>query len=260
MIARWLSRAGERWCYRPGRLCAAVGVSRGVTEEIQQWFPALADRVATIPNGVDTEAFRPPTPDIRARIRRSLGLAPSRPTAVFVGSEWEGKGLRFAIDAIGLRPEWDLLVVGKGDRARYEKLAASHGAGDRVRFVPPTREILSLYQAADAFVLPSEYESFSLVAHEAAACGLPVLATRVSGVEDLIEDGVNGWFIRQQGSEIAKRLDILVDPDLRSSMGAAARETSRRYSWEAMVHAYAELYENVARDPSPASPPVRAPA
>lgn len=249
VLAGWLSRAGERWCYRPTRLGAIVGVSRGGGEEVMRWYPPLADRVTMIPNAVDHQAFRPASAEARARIRRDLGLAQERLTALFVGGEWEGKGLRFAIDGIARRPEWDLVIVGRGDRARYEKLANSLGAGDRVRFLAETPDIVSLYQAADAFLLPSDYETFSLVTHEAAACGLPLLATRVSGVEDLLEDGVNGWFIRQDASHIALCLDILAaDPSGRAIMGAAAREASTRYSWEAMALAYSELYESIARN------------
>jgi len=231
-----------------------VGVARGVGEEIRSCYPSLADRTSVIPNAVDHDEFMP-APDGRD------GSEP-RHTALFVGSEWEGKGLRFAIEAIARLPAWELTVVGDGDRARYENLARSLGAAGRVRFLAPTRDLLAQYQSADAFVLPSAYETFSLVTHEAAACGLPLLATRVSGVEELLEDGVNGWFVRQDSRDIAERLEALAaDASRRAAMGAAAREASTRYSWDGMTDAYAELYERIASDraaPSPA--PAGAPA
>jgi glycosyltransferase involved in cell wall biosynthesis len=246
-MAGWLSRLAERWCYRPQRLRAMVGVSDGVTREVRRYFPSLADRTTTVPNAVDHRTFRPAGAEERVQIRRGLGLKGAGLTALFVASEWEGKGLRFAIDGVAHRPEWSLVVVGKGDRARYERLATSMGASERVRFIAPTADILPIYQAADAFLLPSAYETFSLVTHEAAACALPLLATRVSGVEDLLEDGVNGWFIGQDGEDIARRLGALAaDVALRAGMGSAARKASTRYSWSAMAHAYAELYETVA--------------
>ncbi len=243
-VARWISGAAERWCYRPSRLGAIVGVSRGVGDEVRHWFPSLADRTVVIPNAVDRQAFHPATADRRARIRSDLGLGPDRLAALFVGSEWEGKGLRFAVDAIARRPEWDLLVVGNGDRRRYQELARARDAGDRVRFLAPANDLLPLYQAADAFLLPSAYETFSLVTHEAAACALPLLATRVSGIEDLLQDGVNGWFVRQDAADIAARLAALAaDPPLRTAMGAAAGEATAGYSWDAMARAYSDLYE-----------------
>jgi UDP-glucose:(heptosyl)LPS alpha-1,3-glucosyltransferase len=165
---------------------------------------------------------------------------------LFVGGDWQRKGLRFAIEAIAGQKEWDLLVVGSGDRSRYEDLARSLGAAGRVRLLDPTHDIVPLYQAADAFVLPSAYETFSLATHEAAACGLPLLATQVSGVEDLLEHGVNGWFISQDGSDISLRLEALADdPSRRASMGAAARASSMRYSWDSVARAYSELYARI---------------
>jgi glycosyltransferase involved in cell wall biosynthesis len=241
LMARWLSRAGERWCYRPERLRAIVGVSRGVGEEIRRCYPSLADRTAVIPNAVDHWAFTP----------ADAHAGRDRLTALFVGSEWEGKGLRFALEAIVRSPEWELQVVGRGDRARYEKLAAALGVADRVRFLPPTPNLLPHYQAADAFLLPSAYETFSLVTHEAAACGLPLLATRVGGVEDLLQDGANGWFIKADAGDIAHRLQALAaDSALRAAMGASAREASAAYSWDAMARAYANLYEKLAGTPA----------
>jgi glycosyltransferase involved in cell wall biosynthesis len=251
VAARWLSRVGESWCYRPGRLHSIVGVSRGVGNELRRCFPALADRITVIPNAVDQEAFTPAAVDPNKA---------ERLTALFVGSEWEGKGLRFAIEALARAPDWQLLILGRGDQSRYEELARSVGAVDRVRFVTPTPDILPIYQAANAFLLPSAYESFSLATHEAAACGLPLLVTQVSGVEDLLEDGTNGWFIDQDAGDIALRLQALAaDPSLRVSMGAAARVASTAYSWEEMARAYSELYERIATDRTAQSEPAGAP-
>jgi len=246
-IARWLSRAAERWCYRPRRLGALVAVSDGVAAELRRCFPSLADRVTTIPNGVDHLAFQPPDADARARVRGDLGLPPNRLMALFVGGEWGRKGLRFAIDAISRRPEWDLLVAGGGDRAWCERFAASVGVIDRVRLFGSTEDVLALYQAADAFVLPSAYEAFSLATLEAASCGLPLLATRVSGADELVQEGINGWFVRQDGGDIAARLGALAaDAQVRAGMGAAARDSSLRYSWDAVAIAYAALYQRMA--------------
>lgn len=252
LLAHAFSRFGERWCYRPTRLTTIVGVSNGVSDEIRHFFTRLADHTITIPNAVDHDAFRPASPRERARIRGDLGVEEERCIALFVGSEWERKGLGAAIDAIARRPEWDLLVVGSGDQAAYEARAASCGAAERVRFAGRTQHTVPFYQGADAFLLPSTYEAFSLALLEAASCGLPLLTTRVSGAEDLMEDGVCGWFIRQEAGDVASRLgELSADQPRRIAMGAAAREASSRYSWDATARAYAALYERIAggRDP-----------
>jgi UDP-glucose:(heptosyl)LPS alpha-1,3-glucosyltransferase len=110
-----------------------------------------------------------------------------------------------------------------------------------------------LYAAADAFVLPTAYEAFPLVALEAAASGVPLLVTAVNGVEDLLQDGHGGWFIVPEGQDIARRLNQLrSDPELARAMPARARAAAARYSWEAMVEAYLAIYQELA-------PPARSP-
>lgn len=251
VAARWLSRWAERWCYRPARVEQLVTVSRGAAEELKRCFPSLAKRTTVIPNAVDHEEFRPDPDDGREPFPEDLEPDRDRLTALFVGGDWQRKGLRFAIEAVARQSRWQLVVIGDGDRTRYEEHAASLGARDRVRFVSSSRDVVPLYQMADAFICPSAYETFSLATHEAAACGLPLLATRVSGIEDLLENGVNGWFVHADGEDIAHRLEALAsDPSLRRAMGAAAREASQRYSWDAVAREYSDLYRGFAETPT----------
>lgn len=242
-IAAHMSRAAEGWCYRARRVRRLIGVSTGVARELKHWFPEVADRVETVANGVDTDAFRPASPREAQAARETLSLPQDRRIALFVGSEWEGKGLRYALEAVARRPSWNLVVLGRGDRQRYSQLAETLGVARRLTFLEPRAEVLPVYWAADALVLPSAYETFSLVSHEGAACGLPLLVTRVSGVEDLLEEGVSGWFVARDGEDIASRLEALErDPGLRDRMGLAARRATLGYSWEAMVEGYRAIY------------------
>ena len=242
-----LSRAAERWCYRPSRARRLVGVSRGVSRELERHFPELSGRVQTIPNGLDTATFRPPSEGERGRARDELWLPRERLVALFVASEWEGKGLALALEALAQASDWSLVVLGRGDLGAYRSLARSLRVLDRVAFLEPRRDVVPVFHAADTFLLPTVYESFSLVSHEAAACGLPLLVTRVSGVDELLEDGVNGWFIEREASDIARRLRQLGhDAAARRLLGAAAREASLRFSWEAMVRGYGRVYDELA--------------
>jgi D-inositol-3-phosphate glycosyltransferase len=101
-------------------------------------------------------------------------------------------------------------------------------------------------------VLPSDYETFSLVTFEAAASGLPVLATPVSGVRELIEDGRNGFVISRDAAEIGGRLnELAADPALRARLGAAARESASLYSWARMVERHEQLYARLAAGQAP---------
>jgi glycosyltransferase involved in cell wall biosynthesis len=245
--AAHLSRMAERWCYRPGRTRHLIAVSEGVAAELRWHFPAMATSVSVIANGVDRGVFRPDKGK-RARIRSELGLRADDLVALFVSAEWEAKGLRFVLDAIGRTPDWHLVVVGDGDVVRYRRIAGRI-AGERVHFLGGKEDPSPYYAAADAFVLPSIHESFSLVTLEAAASALPLLVTRVSGVEDILIDGENGWFIERDGALIADRLGRLrVDRALCRAMGAAGRATSNRFGWERAVNAHIRLYRELSQD------------
>jgi UDP-glucose:(heptosyl)LPS alpha-1,3-glucosyltransferase len=257
-LVRRLKRLGERLCFRWSRAASFVCVSEGVAEEVRTHFPELAERVLTIHNGVDTMRFAPARHLEQARaLRASLGIDQERLVAVMVGGEWERKGLGPLIEALALAREWDLVVAGEGDRDGYRLLASSLGVGESVHWLGVKRDVEHIYALADAFVLASSYETFSLVTFEAAASGLPILATAVNGVRELIEDRRNGFVITRDPATIAERLTRLAaDPALRRRLGAAAREAALRFSWEEMVAAHDRLYGRLSRRRGSASAPV----
>lgn len=257
-----IARVCERLCFRANRAATFVCVSDGVAAELREHFPELSGRVVAIHNGVDTGAF---APGVRASeasaLRERLGLAPGQPAVewetaeatprrlvvAFVGGDWGHKGLRTVIEALAHAREWDLVVAGRGHVAPYQRLADSLGVGGAVHWLGVVREMPVVYELADAFVLASGYETFSLVTFEAAASGLPIVATPVNGVRELIEDGRNGLLIAPEPEAIAERLRRLAaDPALRERLGAAARRSALAFSWEEMVGKHEALYERLA--------------
>ncbi len=250
-LAGVMKRVGERVCFGASHGQAFACVSDGVAEEIRTHYPQLADRVMTIHNGVDTDTFAPGAHRQQASALRSqLGIDDGRLVAAFVGSEWKRKGLRPAIEALALAPEWDLVVAGGGHEKGYQEIADALGVGGAVHWMGVVRDVDVVYEMADAFVLPSDYETFSLVTFEAAASGLAVLATPVSGVRELIDDGRNGFLISQQPEMIAERLRRLgEDPALRTRLGEAARRSALEYSWANTIGKHQLLYARVASTP-----------
>jgi len=241
-----LSRLGERACFHRNRAARFLCVSEGVADEIREHYPELSEQVLTIHNGVDTETFAPARHIAQAQaLRAQAAIGEGRLVAAFVGSEWQRKGLAAAIEALAQAPEWDLLVAGAGDQAHYQQLADSLGVGGAVHWLGVVREVQTVYAMADAFVLPSSYETFSLVTFEAAASGLAILACPVNGVRELIKDARNGFLIDEQPSTIAERLHRLTDPALRRQLGDAARRSALEYSWERMVSKHEDLYATV---------------
>jgi UDP-glucose:(heptosyl)LPS alpha-1,3-glucosyltransferase len=247
-VAGLLGRIAERVCFRVNRPWRFVCASEGVAEEIREYFPRLAQRVVTVQNGVDIDAFAPGSraEDAHA-LRAQLQLDSERLLAIFVGSEWDRKGLAPVIQALALARDWDLLVVGNGDRERYQQLARAADVEQAVHWFGVSRDVAPLYQLADAFVFPSSYEAFPLVALEAAASGLPILATPVNGVRELVQEGENGFLISREPSIIGARLnELAADPQLRTRLGAAARRSALEYSWEKMVTRHDGLFASRA--------------
>jgi UDP-glucose:(heptosyl)LPS alpha-1,3-glucosyltransferase len=166
--------------------------------------------------------------------------------AVFSGGEWSRKGLETAIRAIALLPDAKLFVAGDDpDRGRFEELARSVGAAHRIRFGGFRHDIPTALAAGDVFLFPSHYEAFSLATIEAAACGLPIVATRINGTEDFIEPGRTGFFVDSDPQGIAGQLAILFeDSNLRERLGRNAREVvEKNYTWEHVASLTEEAYE-----------------
>jgi UDP-glucose:(heptosyl)LPS alpha-1,3-glucosyltransferase len=251
-LVQRLFRGAERVCYRTSGTAAATFacVSEGVAEELREHYPGLDGRVVAIQNGVDTERFAPGLHAPRARaLRERLGIAPERRVALFVGGEWGRKGLEPAIRALAPAPEWDLVVAGSGDAERYRALADSIGVGEAVHWLGVFGDVPLLYELADALVFPSSYEAFPLVALEAAASGLPILATPINGIRELVRDGEEGFLIGPRPDEIAERLRLLAaDPALRERMRCAARQAGLRFSWARTVARHHELYQRLAAE------------
>jgi UDP-glucose:(heptosyl)LPS alpha-1,3-glucosyltransferase len=208
--------------------------------------------ITVIPNGVDVARFRPATVEERAASRRELGLDPSAPVAIFIGHEFDRKGLPIALDALVRTPEVHLLVVGGTaemmDRARTS--ADQLGLADRVTFAGLLPDPVRALAASDVLVLPSAYEANALVVLEALACGIPVVSTPVGAAPDLIVDGVNGYVIERDAADLARRLTAIRDAPT-GSFRAACRATAEEYSWTHIAARYLETTDRLRAAPPP---------
>lgn len=222
--------------------------------DLMDHYGADPARLCTSPPGVDHGVFTPGDGDAA---RERLGLGPG-PVVLFAGRIQPLKGVDVALDAVARlvpgHPDLRFLVVGgpsgRAGRAELESLRRRARALELtsvVRFVDPVPhpDLADLYRAADVLVLPSRSETFGLVAAEAQACGLPVVAARVGGLVHVVEDGVSGllvdgWDPADHAAAIGR---VLEDDALRAALGRGAVEHAERFSWEATAHRFLELYE-----------------
>jgi UDP-glucose:(heptosyl)LPS alpha-1,3-glucosyltransferase len=224
-----------------------IAVSRGLKRELCELYRVPEQDIVVIPNGVNLNEFFPPDAERRQTLRKKFGIADDEIALIFLGHEFDRKGLRFILDALTLIPNKRirLIVAGKDDPAKYIEDAARKGIADRVTFIGAADSSADLLQAGDAFVLPTLHEAFPLAAIEAAACGLTLLATSVNGIEEYLRDGENGYIVERNGDSIAARIRLLQDETQRHKLGANAAETAKRYSWVKITNETVRVYEDV---------------
>lgn len=221
-------------------------------------YAADLDRVSVIPGGVDLERFHPGD---RVAARRDLGL-PDVPLALLVGRLEPLKGIDIALRAVAdaqLNPPLRLLIVG-GDPTtgheykRLNALARDLKIENRVTFLDPMppAELAAYYRAANVCLIPSYYESFGLVAVEALASGIPVIAMRVGGLRDTVRDGRTGYLISWHCPEpFAERLETLLhNQDLADRFGRAGRESVLRFNWGTVACQVSEVYGELLGQPN----------
>ncbi len=223
-----------------------ISVSEGVKREILRYYNVPEEKIVVISNGVDLEEFKP-NREKRKKIRKKLKIDENEIVLMFSGHEFERKGLRFIIEALPMiKDNVRLLVIGRDNPELYKKLAQRLGVLDKIIFAGFVSDITEYYAASDIFVFPTAYEAFSLATLEAVASGLPILATKVNGTEELIMESYNGFFIKRDPKDIAEKINILVeDENLRKQMSRNARKTAEKYSWDEVARRTLEVYEEV---------------
>ena len=258
--------AERRLVHEVDRIVAATEHERRLLDQV---YGVPRARVEVIPLGVDRERFRP-----RAQLdaRRSLGIDAQARVLLAAGRIEPLKGLDILIESLAQLPGHDrlqLLIVGGDERAeaeiaRLRAVARNAGVAALVRFVGPVphEEIGVYYNAADVVVVPSFYESFGLVAAEAMASGVPVVASRVGGLTSTVADGRSGYLIPWRcPGPFAEKIDLLLENrPLREALGAAAARSMERYEWSAVAAGLLDLYASLLRDraAAPAAQPALA--
>ncbi|MCE9543976.1 MAG: glycosyltransferase family 4 protein [Planctomycetia bacterium] len=237
----------ERQVLEHPKLRAVICNSRMVRDEISRHFRIDPAKLHVVYNGVDTTRFAPNLKQHRDVLRRSLGVPADAPLFAFVGSGFERKGLRMAIEALAQLPAAHLVVVGyEKSRWRFDWLARRLGVRKRVHFAGVQADVGPYYGAADALVLPTLYDPFPNVVMEAMASGLPALVSRQCGAAELVEPDLSGHVCDAlDRTAWVAAMKQLSDPTLAGRMGAAARRRVEPYTLSAMTEQLDTLYREL---------------
>lgn len=246
------------WCERIAATSAAavVAVSEGMRADILSAYPGISpERTRVIRNGIDTTEY---APDPETGVLISHGIDPERPYVIFVGRITRQKGVVVLLRAAALLDPSAQLVLCAGAADTPELLDEVTSAVSGLRasrtgviWIPqmlPKAEIIQLLSHATVFACPSVYEPLGIVNLEAMACGTAVVASRVGGIPEVVDDGVTGLLVPPDDPEaLAAALNTLLrEPASATLMGAAGRERAvESFSWEAVAAQTAALYEEL---------------
>lgn len=236
---------------RTYRHCRHVVVpSHGLRRELEAEFPRLRGRVTVIGNPIDVPALRRPAEFDRDACRQSLGIAPNGVALVFAAlGHFERKGLPVVFEAMArvTNPCLKLIVIGgQRDLVRsYRTRACRLGIAHQVVFVGMQDDPRRFLWAADAFILPSAYETFSKACYEAAAAGLPLIVAPVYGIEDIVTDGVNALVTARDAGALADSLSRFscMSRTERERLGRCATRSVTGFTIDGFVRAWQAFYD-----------------
>ena len=248
------------WCEKVAveSAAAVVAVSEGMRADVLAAYPAVPpERVRVIRNGIDTIEY---AADPGTDVLRRYGVEPARPTVVFVGRITRQKGLPVLLRAASALDPGAQLVICAGQpdtpelaaevTALVEHLQETRSGVIWLSGMLAKREVIQLLSHATAFACPSLYEPLGIVNLEAMACGTAVVASRVGGIPEVVDDGETGLLVPPDDpAALADGLNTLLrDPDRATWMGQRGRKRAiAEFGWPAIAAQTATLYAEFAR-------------
>jgi len=233
-----------------------IAVSRMCARDYQHYHDVPAERIRLVYHGTDNQRFSPAHRNLwREEVRDRLGVCEDEVMLLFVGHDYQRKGLVTAVRAVNrLAAEGApvrLVVVGGKTRRSLPAIDSPPGAVINVGAID---DPVPYYAAADVFVLPTYYDPCSLSVSEAAASGLPSVTTRFNGAAELLTEGVDGSVISDPAddAELAGALRPLLDQSVRQRMGAAARKLALKHTLDRNCDQIVSIYQHIVarNDPS----------
>jgi glycosyltransferase involved in cell wall biosynthesis len=226
-----------------------VTISQYSIQKILQNYTVPKEKIRLAPNGVDTDKFKPQP--VNAELKRGLGVD-GKPCVLFVGNLVPRKGLPFLVEAARkvTRQVKDaqFLIVGDGpQKSMLTTQIQNHYLTGHFHFLDniPDAQLPAIYNSADLFVLPSIQEGQGIVLLEAQACGKPVVAFDVGGVNETVQDGKTGFLVeRGNVDEFANALvKLLTDRTLGEKMGLTGRGfMEKNFTWELCAQRMLSVY------------------
>jgi glycosyltransferase involved in cell wall biosynthesis len=238
-----IARAVERLQFRPGRFKLAVAVTDEVGDDLRRVLHVPAERIEVVPPPVETDRFAHTDGSLRRRAR----VEPDAPLALFLGHDFERKGLSTAIEALAGVDGLQLVVVGDGDRSPYQREATRLGLERRIHFLGGTDGPERLLGDADLLVLPTWEDPWGMVVIEAMAAGVPVVVSETAGAARIVEEAGAGIVVPAGSSDALARAlaELTADRERAGRLGERGRAAAERFGLQAFGDAVYAAYERV---------------
>jgi glycosyltransferase involved in cell wall biosynthesis len=238
---RRVYRPMDHWIY--AQYCRIACVSDATAEALIEWLPEVAGKARSCPNGIHLKIFTNTPPGSKSAL---FSLPETCPVILSVGRMVHQKDHGTAIRALSVTPEAHLVLVGVGpELEKHRKLAQKLGVAHRVHFLGPRTDIPQLMKAANIFVQSSRFEGFGIAALEAMASGLPVVASRVPGLAELVgEAGL--LFEAGDHHQLARHLNTLLsNEELLTRLAERGKSRATAFSFDKTLDCYETLYRQV---------------
>ena len=228
-----------------------IAISDMIKNDIVKYHNIDPQKIDVVYNGVDLKRFNPDNKNkYRKVIRDELSLGEEF-VILYISNNFRLKGLLTLVKSLGelkkVGMDFKVLIIGRGNEAPYRKLAKKLGCIDNLLFLGHVGEIEKYYAASDLYVHPTFYDSCSLVTTESLASGLPVITTVFDGASGIMEDGRDGFIIRDPKNYIAlaEKISLFFNDEFRQKASIAAREKAEKYPAEKNCEEIIEIYKEV---------------
>lgn len=246
----WIESAAFRLNPKP----VVVAISDMVRHDMEAHFGIDSEEIRLVYNGIDLSRFGAVNRASREELRRNLGFQ-DQVLFLFMAYDFRKKGVRYLIEAAGaLHREagpgrFGVLIVGGQPSPALLRLVNNLQLNDIVRFLGPTKEPESFYNACDVFVLPTFYDACSLVVFEAMAAGLPAITTVFNGAAGIVTNQVDGMVINNPRdiTELSTAMGFFLAPENLESASEAARKTASKYSVQENHRRMLEIFNECMR-------------
>lgn len=251
-VRHWIESAP----FRMARLPRIVAISDMVRDDYVAYYGIAPEKIDLVYNGVDPERFTAKgTREERVMFRTGLGIQDSEVVFLFVSYDLEKKGIIPLLHSVAqLRKRgcdgFRLLVVGGHPSRRIERLVSKLGVQELVLFAGPKKDVHKIFAASDVLVLPTYYDTCSLVVFEAMMSGLPVITTGYNGAAGIISNGKDGFVVSHppESAEIASKMELLLDNGFRTRMSALAVQQGNQYPLAKNHEQLIRIFDEVASE------------